>query len=93
MVAIDDRLKRLEGFYETGAIGLYDADDLHSDMQWLYHAYQELRGALAVVATYEATRDPDPWQDVSARASLAAGFRTLARKTLDQIDAYDPDEK
>jgi hypothetical protein len=90
-MTVQDRVRRLQGFYETGAIGVYDADDLHSDVRWLLHAYQELRGAMAMVATYEATPDPDPWQDLSAKASVFQGMKRLAVATLETVDIFDPD--
>lgn len=87
---MNERMKRLRDFCAVGAIGTYDADDLYSDMRWLLHAYQELRGAVAMVATWTPTSDPDPWQDVSAKASAFVGMQNLANATLRQIDDFIP---
>lgn len=78
----EERIKRIRAFCESGAIGAYDADDLHSDMRWLWESYKDLRSALAHVATYEPTPDPDPWQDLSTKAAALSGLRRLANAVL-----------
>ena len=49
------RLARLRAFAETGAIGVYDADDLHDDVRWLLSECQRLQGERdAFLADYTA---------------------------------------
>ena len=84
---MEERIRRIRAFCENGAIGAYDADDLHSDMRWPWSSYQELRSALAMVATYEPTPDPDSWQNLSGKVAVLGGFQRLANKVLARVDA------
>lgn len=43
---MDEQRKRIQAFCESGAIGVYDADDLHSDVRWLYRRLEAIEGAL-----------------------------------------------